>query len=248
MLSAIATRNKEDFPIPNKIISMDVDKISGYAAHDGYPSKTAYFIEGTQPKTQDPIHVKIKVCKGKNELAAPQDIAEGNYEEKEFIKLYEDCPGCQKGIDEWIASQGDKDKYNIPTNYCRSDGMITVDFETPGNEQTVGGEFDIKIKTSSVNKVVEAKFWVNGDLKNTWTEKPFETKLKLNDGVYTLKTEVKDINGKTDSEVIKIGVNMPWNGTLPTMTPTAGPTATPTILPTNTPILTPTVTVIPSGT
>ena len=229
MSYALSNRNKEDFPIPDKIISMDVDKISGYAAHDGFPSKTAYFIDGTQPKTQDPIHVKLKLCKGKNELAPPQDISTGNYDEKEFIKLHEECPNCQVGIDEWISQLLDKDKYNIPTNYCRNDGMVTVDFETPGNEQTVGSEFDVRIKTNSINKIVEAKFWVNGEEKNKWTEKPFETKIKLADGTYTLKTEVKDTDGKTDSEEIKIGVNMPWNGTLPTATPIVTPTVIPTV-------------------
>jgi len=103
----------------------------------------------------------------------------------------------------------------------------------------VGSEFDVKVKTTSVNKIVETKLWVDGTEKYKWTEKPFETKIKLADGTYTLKVEAKDKDGKTNNREIKIGVNMPWTGPLPTLTPTLTPAA-PTIIPT--------LTVIPSGT
>ncbi len=229
MLSALPNRNKEDFPIPDKIISMDSDRISGYAAHDGFPAKTSYFIDGMQPKTQDPIHLKLKVCRGKSGLATPEDVNNGNYEEKEYIRLKEDCPNCQAGIDAWILEQTDRDKYYPPSDYCRSDGMVTVDFETPGNEQTLGGEFDVKIKTSSVNKITEVRVWANGSEKLNFSEKPFEGKITLADGTYTLKVEAKDKNGNFDSEEIKIGVNMPWSGPLPTATPMIGITIAPTI-------------------
>jgi 1A family penicillin-binding protein len=240
MLSNLPTRTKQDFPIPDKIISMEVDSVSGYPAHDGFSSKMGYFIDGTQPKTQDPIHLKLKVCKGKDGLATPEDVKNNNYDEKEYFSFKEDCESCQAGIDKWISEQADNGKYFPPSSYCRDDGMITVNFDTPSNEATVGNEFEVKIKTNSVSRIVEARLWVNGDEKNKWNEKPFETKIKLNDGIYTLKVEVKDVDGKTNSEVIKIGVNMPWNGPLPT----AVPTPTEILSPTPTPGLT----VIPSGT
>jgi len=228
MLLALPTRPKQDFSIPEKIISMDVDKVSGYPAHDGFSSKMAYFVDGTQPKTQDPIHLKLKVCKGSDGLAPPEDVKNNNYDEKEYFSFKEDCESCQAGIDKWISEQPDNGKYFPPTNYCRNDGMITIDFDSPSNEATVGSEFDVKVKTTSVNKIVETKLWINGTEKFKWTEKPFETKIKLADGTYTLKVEAKDKDGKTNSREIKIGVNMPWTGPLPTNTPTLAPTAAPT--------------------
>lgn len=79
--------SKVDFSVPNKIVSIDVDKISGYPAHDGFASRSEYFIDGTQPTVSDPIHMKLKVCKNVSGLATPDDIASSNYEEKEFFSF-----------------------------------------------------------------------------------------------------------------------------------------------------------------
>jgi len=238
MVSILPSRPKQDFSIPDKMIMLDVDKVSGYPAHDGYAAKSAYFIDGTQPKTADPIHMKLKVCKGATGLATPDDVANGNYDEKEFFKFKEDCPSCQKGIDDWINLQTDKEKYFPPEGYCKSEGMVNVGIDSPAHQSTVGNTFDVKIKTNSVSKVVEVKLWVNGEEKKTWSEKPFETSLTLKDGKYVIKVQAKDKDGNTAQREAYIGVNMAWDASM--ITPTAVPTATPTIAPT--------VTTAPSGT
>ncbi|PJE67076.1 hypothetical protein COU93_00735, partial [Candidatus Shapirobacteria bacterium CG10_big_fil_rev_8_21_14_0_10_36_6] len=169
MLSTTKTRNKQDFPIPDKIISLEVDKISGYLSHDGFASRQEYFIDGTQMVGTDLIHLQAKVCKDKAGLATPEDVANNNFNTKEFFKFSEDDPVStdgknrwQEGIDGWIAIQADKDKYFPPTDYCRTDGMVTVNFDSPSDRQTVSNNFDIKISTSSLKKINEVKLWVNG--------------------------------------------------------------------------------------
>jgi len=238
MAYEVKNREKQDFPIPNKIVSLEVDALSGYLSHDGFPSRTDYFIEGTQPKRDDPIHLKLKVCKGSDGLATPADISSNNYDEKEYIKLREDDPistdgrnRWQEGIDTWIATQEDQGKYKVPESYCRSDGMVAVSFGDPGDRSTVGNEFDVRLDTSSLVKVEEAKLWVNGSEKKHWTEKPFEVRLNLADGKYTLKAWVKDKDGNTAEREIKIGVNMAWDYQ-PSPTPTMTPVPTINIIPT----------------
>lgn len=239
MQYAVATRPKQDFSIPDKIISMDVDQISGYPSHDGFPSRQAYFIDGTQPKTNDPIHLKLKICKNGQGLAPPADVASNNYDEKEFFKFKEDDPistdgqnRWQQGIDQWISQQPNKDQFNPPTNYCRTDGLISVGFNSPGDQSTVGSNFDVKINTSSVSKVTEVKLWVNGNEQKTWNEGPFETNLSLSDGVYILKARATNRDGNNAESQITIGVNMPWNYS---PTPTSIPVS-PTVMPTISPV------------
>lgn len=240
MQFSLPNRPKQDFSIPDKIINMEVDKISGYAAHDGFPSKQAYFIDGTQPKTSDPIHLKLKVCKGRSGLATPDDVISNNYEEKEFFKFKEDDPVStdgrnrwQEGIDTWISEQPDKDKYNPPSGYCRNDGMVNVGIDSPTNQSTVGNNFDVKIQTTSLVKINEVKLFVNGEEKKTWTEKPYETNLNLTDGVYTLKVRAVDKDNNSAEREAKIGVNVPWNySPTPTILSTLilTPTPTPSII------------------
>src|SRR5690606_2395079 len=45
MVYALPKRDKKDFSIPDKIVNLEVDKISGYLAHDGFPSRKEYFID-----------------------------------------------------------------------------------------------------------------------------------------------------------------------------------------------------------
>lgn len=258
MLFALPQRPKQDFSIPDRIVSIEVDKLSGYPAHDNFPSRSEYFIDGTQPKISDPIHMKLKVCKGdKLGLATPQDIASNNYEEKEFIKLSEEDPVSKDGrnrwqeaINEWINQQPDKEKYFPPEDYCRTDGMVTIGFDSPYHETTVGNEFDVKVHTSSLKKIVEVKMWVDDEEKKVWTEKPYETKLNLEDGLYTIKVKAVDKDGNSAYADVKIGVNLPWDwkpSPVPTITPIP-PTVVPTVVLTPTQVVTPTLIPTAGGT
>lgn len=245
MQTALPERAKQDFPIPASIVQAEVDKISGYAAHDGFPSYTTYFIDGTQPKINDPIHLKLKVCKDKNGLAPPEDVSNGNYNEKEYFRFREDDVVSkdgknrwQEGIDSWISQQADKDKYFPPDGYCRNDGTLSASFDSPGDHSTVGSNFDVKLSTNSLKKITEMKLWVNGVETKVWGERPFETSLQLSDGLYTLKARATDKDGASSEREIRIGVNKPWDWTpSPTPTLTSVPTVTvpitPTLIPTS---------------
>jgi len=232
MLFELPRRERQDFPIPAGIIHMDVDKISGYTAHDGFDARSEYFIDGTQPINDDPIHLKLKVCRDANGLATPEDVVSSNYEEKEYFKFFEDDPVStdgknrwQEGIDEWIASQPDNDKYFPPAEYCRSEGMVNVGIDNPAHESTVENDIEIRIGTNSVKKIIEVKLWVDGKEKKTWTDRPFEMSLHLEDGPHLLKVIAKDKDGNSGEREARIGVNVPWDWS---PSPTASPTDTPT--------------------
>ena len=239
MVYSLPKRNKKDFPIPEKIVNLEVDKMSGYLSHDGFPSKREYFIDGTQSSVPDPIHMNLKICKGVSGLATLEDVANNNYDSKEFFRLREEDPiskdgrnRWQEGIDKWISEQSDRDKYFPPENYCRSGGEVAVFIDNPGNESTVSKQFDIKINTNSLKKIVEVKLWIDGVERKTWDERPFEITINdLTDGPHTLKVKATDKDGNSQERETKIGVNTAWNAT---PTPTASPIIIPTgvIIPT----------------
>ena len=236
MLASLPKRNKEDFPIPSGIVNLDVDSVSGYLAHDGFTSRKEYFIDGTQSSVSDPIHLNLKVCKGVTGLATPDDIANGNFDYKEFFRFKENDPVStdginrwQEGIDKWISEQSDNGKYFPVENYCRSDGMVNVGIESPRNESTVSKQFDIKINTTSLKKIVEVKLWIDGVEKKTWTEKPYEITINdLTDGPHLIKVKAIDKDGNNQEREAKIGVNTAWNITptpIVTIIPTIGTTS-----------------------
>jgi len=244
MVEFVKSRDKQDFPIPSGIVSVEVDKLSGFRSHDGFASRTEYFIQGTEPTLDDPIHLRLKVCKDSFGLATPQDVSSGNYDEKEYIKLREEDVVStdgknrwQEGIDWWIGTQENKDIYNVPDSYCRQDGGVGVRFASPGNESTAGNDFDVKIETESLKKIVKVELWTDGKLEKKWDERPFEIKLHLEDGTYKLKVRAEDKDGESAESEIKIGVNLPWDWQ-PSPTPSPTQAVTPTVKPTK--ILSPT--------
>ena len=244
MLYALPKRDKQDFSIPDKIVNNSVDKISGYGVHDNFPSKTEYFIEGTQTNISDPIHLMLKVCKDKVGLATPEDVTNGNFNSKEYFSFKEEDPVStdgrnrwQEGIDSWINLQSNKDMYYPPQSFCRTDGTVGVNFDQPGNHSTQGNEVGIKINTSSLKKITEVKLWVDGSEVKTWNERPFEGTFNMSTGTHTLKVRATDKDGASNESEIKIGVNQAWDWS---PSPTPAPVTPTQVPPTITPILSPT--------
>jgi len=243
ILEAMAGKPKEDFTVPEGIVTAEVDAVSGFRAHDNFPSRVEYFIKGTEPTGEDFVHVKLRVCRASGKLATPVDIAKGDYEEKEFFIFKEDDPlsesdgenKWQKGIDEWLASQGDP-RYHPPTEYCESQNQIELKIKEPEDQSQINcGQsecsFTVKAEPVSVNEITLLEIFINGESKATVNTLPYERDFTLPTGVYAIKVRVRDEKGNTSEREIKIGINVPWNwqpSPTPTFTPTPLPSPTPT--------------------
>jgi hypothetical protein len=220
------------FEIPKGIVTLDVDTVSGLRAHDGFPSRSEFFIDGTEPSGQDPIHAKLKVCKASGKLATPIDISRGDYEEKEFFVLKENDPTggkngvnlWQLGIDEWIKTQTDG-RYHPPTEYCSSANDISVEFIEPKDRTTVNSN-DVKIRVEPIpsSNVKNIEIFVDGASRANFTSGPYEVTVYMENGTHTIKAVFEEQNGKKTEREIKIGVNVPWD-----YAPSVSPTIIPTI-------------------
>lgn len=245
ILESLKGKSQGGFVAPGGVVAAEVDRVSGYRAHDGFPSRMEYFIKGTEPQGEDPVHVKLKLCRSESKLATPVDIARGDYDEKEYLIFKENDPltdedRWQKGIDEWLAGQTDE-RYHPPTEYCGTSGQIEVRIEEPEDRSQVGSSFQVVVRPISVNKIKKVEIFIDGDKKATITSPPFERDFTLSDGTYTIKAKAEDNKGNSGEREIKIGVNLPWDWSpSPTPTPTIPVTPTPTPSPTPTLIPTPT--------
>jgi len=226
ILAALQGKPNVGVEIPSRIITASVDTVSGYRSHDGFSSRIEKFIKGTEPG-EDPIHVKLKICKSDGKLATPSDISGGNYEEKEYFVFKEDDPTAgagdvnrwQVGIDEWISTQGNN-LYNPPTEYCGTSNPVNVEFINPTDRATMPNRFTIKVRADSIDDIVQMELEIDGVKVRTFTGPPFEQPdVELPDGVHELRAKAKDEKGHESDRKITIGVNVPWDYS-PTPTPT----------------------------
>lgn len=230
ILEVLRDKPNVTFQPPEGIVSANVDSISGYREHDGFGSRTEFFIKGTEPSGDDPVHLKMKVCKTDGKIASPTDIASGNYEEKEYFIFKEEDPTqgtsgqnrWQEGILKWLSTQGDS-KYHPPSDYCGGSNPIHVEFSEPGDRQTLGNNFNIKVRADSTADITQIELEIDGVKVRTFDSPPYEHNVTLSDGPHTIRAKAKDVNGKESDRVITIGVNVPWDwAASPAPSPTPG--------------------------
>lgn len=217
----------DDFVVPPGVEARQVDTVSGYPEHDGYPVRADYFVKGTVPLEPDPIHTKVKVCKAdQSKLATDVDIAQGEYDEKEYYVLKQESNVWVSDIRSWIDGQGD-DKYKIPTEYCQSNTDTVIGFEKPGNmEKLTNNTLEVRLKITTSKDIDWTKLYYDGKTETFNSDKVLSTTITLGSGdkVYELRGVVHLKDGSEKDTTVKVGLNVDPNAS-PSPTPT--PTATP---------------------
>lgn len=218
-MEVLRTRPDKEFVVPNGVEAHLVDTISGYPEHDGFPARSEYFMKGTLPTGDDPIHTKLDVCKSDGKLAREIDIAKDDSEEKEFIILREDDPltgggvnKWQEGIDAWIAGIDDQ-RYRPPTEFCEGNTDLVTNITSPGDKSRINSnDVEVTVKVAASGDVDWVKIFVDGEEREKLNESPFKTTLTLEDGSYTLQARARQENGEErDSGEVRIGVNQDWD-------------------------------------
>lgn len=215
MIEALSAYPSDNFDAPPGVMTEEVDVISGFKAHDGWPSRTEYFIEGTVPEGPDVIHRKLAVCKADGKLATSVAVARGDTEEREFIFLQassslsaEERKRWQDGIDAWRATQSDQ-RYNPPTETCGTNDDVLVRVKQPDNESRISdNDVDWEIEVISDKRPDKVEIFVDGISRQMLTQPPWRSTINLPDGAYVLKFKARVEGGKeSESNEIKIGVN-----------------------------------------
>ncbi|MCX6725816.1 MAG: PBP1A family penicillin-binding protein [Candidatus Shapirobacteria bacterium] len=217
--AALTNKPVINFNIPEGIVTAEVDQVSGYRAHDGFPSRTEYFIKGTEPVGDDPVHAKFKLCPGQEKLATVAQVARGEYEEKEYFIFKEEDPistdginRWQQGINEWLTTQTDS-RYHSPLDYCGSANEIEVTINDPANRVEIDNN-DVKVagKIISNNDIKKIEIFINDELKETIeNSQKFEKVFNLTDGKYKIKVKATDSQNNQGEREAEIGVNVAWD-------------------------------------
>jgi penicillin-binding protein 1C len=249
MARVLKDKKEEIFSKPSNVEAIEIDAFSGGVVHGGDSKRVEYFIKGTEPTPDKSIYKKLKVSKNNGKIANSTEIARGEYDEKEFIVIRENDPISQDGrnrwqeaIDEWLKTQSDS-KWHPPTEISDSKrDEMTIRINSPHNEDRINSnDVQISAEAFSSKDIKELKVSINGDVKNTYTDrKSFDEKFHLDDGTYEIKVKGKDADGRESEQTIKIGVNRDWNYQVPTATPVPTNTPVPTSGPVPTATKTPT--------
>ena len=239
IVQALKGKPTVTFTTPDSVTQISVDSVSGYAAHDNFPSRPEYFIKGTEPSLADPIHVLLKVCKSDGKLATPSDIASGNYDTKEYYQFKEEDPTAgatgtnrwQEAILTWMNTQADP-KYHPPGDYCGTSNPLSVDFGGPhDHDSNLGtGDATVTFSANSNSAITQVDLKLNGNKVCTFNNGANNYSCKVNfpsKGIYTIEATAMDAANHQSGRTITVGVGQAWDAT-PTPVATAVPTPLPT--------------------
>lgn len=228
LLEALNGKADKPFEVPSGIVQASVDSISGFAAHDGFGSRSEYFIKGTEPGT-DTVHVYLKVCKGDGKLATPGDVASGNYDSREYYVFKEEDPTStpggqnrwQEGILSWLGGQADG-KYHPPSEYCGTANPLNVEFVNPTDRNSnLPNSMTIKFKADSTNDIVQTDLYIDSVKVRSFSSVPYEFQTNSSNfpnGVHIIRAVAKDSANHESDRVITVGVGVSWDA-VPTPTP-----------------------------
>jgi membrane peptidoglycan carboxypeptidase len=224
--------------VPEGVEQVEVDSISGYPVHDGYPGKLDYFLKGTVPSLPDPIHSKLKMCNGdEGKLATEAKIAAGDYTEREYILMKEDDPFStdgknrwQEAIDLWINGQEDS-RFKIPTEYCGDTNEVLVRVSKPENEKSYeANRIEVNIEAGSEAGIDRIEIYIDGEKRETVNDRTYRDFIDFSTGQHEIYAKAFSRDGKeSKSNTIRIGTGgVDWKDPEPTPIPSPTPEPTPT--------------------
>jgi membrane peptidoglycan carboxypeptidase len=225
ILDSLTKRPDKPFAVPTNVAQIEVDRISGYPAHDGFASYKDWFINGNIPTGPDTIHTKLKICKSDpNKLADPISVSQGNYDEKEYVVMVEKDPLTnrdlwQAGINAWIVKQTDS-LYKPPTEVCGSSSSMDIQIVSPADRSRVDGSVTFRIAVVSSKPIVEVKLFVDDVLERSFTDLPYlSDPIGFSTGMHSVRVTARNNEGGEQSKTQSFSVNTDWVSPTPSPTP-----------------------------
>lgn len=229
MLEVLSKIPDRAWEVPRGVSQVEVDKISGYPAHDGFESYKEWFMDGTVPTGEDPIHKKIQVCKGQSDkLANSAQVASGNFDWKEVILLAEKDPLTdrnlwQKAIDGWVATKSADLRFKIPIEYCEGNSSIGINITNPTSHNKFSSDgFEVRFEVFSDKAVDWADVYLDGSLKQRITAQPYRLGISsLTSGNHKVRVVVHNTDSQQAEQTTEFAINQDWLSPTPSASSSA---------------------------
>ena len=140
IISFVLKDKKDESPQkPDNVIALQIDAYGGGLPVSGRPTRSEYFIKGTEPTSPSSIYAKVRLSKQQQgKLANQGEISAGDYDTKDYTWFKENDPistdgknRWQEGIDAWLRKTyaADRPEFYPPTE--TSDFQPNLSTPTP---------------------------------------------------------------------------------------------------------------------
>ncbi|MCL5795475.1 MAG: PBP1A family penicillin-binding protein [Patescibacteria group bacterium] len=205
----------EKFERPEQIKEMTVAKFSNKLPTDQTKDKVFDIFASWQVPTEyDDTTVKVEICKICEGDKLANDLCPQNErEERYYGNLHSevpDNPSWEDPVRGWARENG----YGVgspPTETCSLDGETpSIAISKPTANQTVSGNFDITVQTSSRSGIRSVEYYIDNVKIITTTTSPYSTTynaINLSVGSHKLEAKVTNDKSLTATNSLNFNVN-----------------------------------------
>jgi len=208
---------------PPTVDALTIDSQFGGLPYKDFPTRSEYFIKGTEPTDTSPSYKMVKISKSTGKLANDYEINHNDYDEKLYFVVNETDPlsldgtnRWQEGIDAWAREQSD-DRWKVPTEISDSN-KDAISISVSGISDTEKKDttpFDITASVSSNRNIEYFRLLINGSVEKETKDKKMQASISKDPGIYTFTFIARNEAGNESKQEYTVGIK-----TDPNQTPT----------------------------
>ncbi|MCR4329210.1 MAG: transglycosylase domain-containing protein [Candidatus Roizmanbacteria bacterium] len=208
---------------PSTVDALTIDSQFGGLPYKDFPTRSEYFIKGTEPSDTSPSYKLLKISKSTGKLANDYEVSHNDFDEKLFFVVNETDPlsldgtnRWQEGIDSWAREQSD-DRWKPPTEISDSNkDAISISVSGISDKENIENTpFDITANVSSSRNIEYFRFLINNVLEKETKDKKIQVSISKDPGIYTFTFIAKNEAGNESKQEFTVGIK-----TDPNQTPT----------------------------
>lgn len=194
--------------------ALTIDSQFGGLPYKDFPTRSEYFIKGTEPTDTSHNYKMIKLSKSTGKLANDYEISHNDYDEKLFFVVTEtDALSLdgknrwQEGIDAWAREQSE-DRWKMPTELSDSNkDAISLAISGVSAQQKIDvTPFDITVTVSSSRNIEFVRFLINNTLEKETKDKKMQVTVAKDPGIYTFTFIARNEAGNESKQEFTVGI------------------------------------------
>ena len=199
---------------PVDVDALAVDSQFGGLPYKDFPTRSEYFIKGTEPTDTSNSYKMVKISKSTGKLANDYEVSHNDYDEKLFFVVTETDPlsldgknRWQNGIDAWAREQSEE-RWKVPTELSDSNkDAISLSISGVSAQQKIDvTPFDITITVSSSRNIEFVRFLINNALEKETKDKKMQVTVAKDPGIYTFTFIARNEAGNESKQEFTVGI------------------------------------------
>lgn len=219
MVEFLSGKPAHKFDTPTSVQKMTVDSLTGMLPQDDFPSRSEWFIKGTEPTAPSAWYQRLEICKPDKKLASEACREADKTEIKSYIDIKAELPEWQQYVDSWIDDNYKNDERYFPPRTVSAlefdddgkvkGGGIAVRIANFKDDDKVPLRFRLEVEVSSASSVEYVRIYLDGKEITEDKSEPYGYNFEFSSGdagEHRFRAKARNKDGKEAEHEIELNV------------------------------------------